>query len=279
MSELSHARRAQPAYEPSQMLARELPYLRRYARAITGEQAAGDLAVRRCLQRLLQTGLPESSADLRLALFRTLHEVWEAAATASATGGSDEKVVEQRLDSLTPLERQALILIALEGFSPGEAAVVLRLQGEAQAINLFQAAKADLRRQEATRILIIEDEPMIALDIASTVEQRGHTVVGIAATREEAVELAQAKQPGLILADIQLADDSSGIDAVNDILRDGAVPIIFITAFPERLLTGEKPEPAFLITKPFDPETLDITISQALATYQPAGKGARAGRT
>ena len=60
----------------------------------------------------------------------------------------------------------------------------------------------------------------------------------------------------------------SGITAVTDILRMSSVPVIFVTAYPERLLTGERPEPAFLITKPFEPETLDVAISQALAAYR-----------
>ena len=75
---------------------------------------------------------------------------------------------------------------------------------------------------------------------------------------------ALADRPGLVLADIQLADDSSGIDAVKDILAEFSVPVIFITAFPERLLTGERPEPTFLITKPFQRSTVKAAISQAL---------------
>ena len=70
--------------------------------------------------------------------------------------------------------------------------------------------------------------------------------------------------PGLVLADIQLADDSSGIDAVKDILAEFSVPVIFITAFPERLLTGTRPEPTFLITKPFQRSTVKAAIAQAL---------------
>ena len=78
--------------------------------------------------------------------------------------------------------------------------------------------------------------------------------------------------PGLVLADIQLADGSSGLDAVNEILTEIEVPVIFITAFPERLLTGEKPEPAFLITKPFRPEAVKAAISQALFFDRKASK-------
>ena len=76
--------------------------------------------------------------------------------------------------------------------------------------------------------------------------------------------MARQSPPGLVLADIQLADDSSGIDAVRDILAEFSVPVIFITAFPERLLTGERPEPTFLITKPFQRSTVKAAIAQAL---------------
>ena len=156
------------------------------------------------------------------------------------------------------------MLTALEGFPLEAAAAVMRLD-PARAAALLGEAKADLRSQRATRILIIEDEPIIALDIMTTVERAGHTVTGIAATHKEAVALARERPPELILADIQLADDSSGLDAVREILGGSSVPVIFITAFPERLLTGERPEPTFLITKPFDVDTLHVSISQALA--------------
>jgi CheY-like chemotaxis protein len=112
--------------------------------------------------------------------------------------------------------------------------------------------------------MIIEDEPLIAMDLESLVESLGHGVTGIARTHREAVALAGKKQPGLILADIRLADMSSGVDAVKEILLSFEVPVIFITAYPEQLLTGERPEPAFLITKPFRPANVTAVISQAL---------------
>ena len=95
-------------------------------------------------------------------------------------------------------------------------------------------------------------------------KELGHRVTGAATTYDEAVEAVSRHKPGLVLADIQLADGSSGIDAVKDILKRIDVPVIFITAFPERLLTGERPEPTFLITKPFQPETVKAAIGQAL---------------
>ena len=129
---------------------------------------------------------------------------------------------------------------------------------------LVNDALVEIDRQTRCRVLIIEDEPIIAMDIESIVRDLGHDVVGIAVTRDEAVSMAADTEPGLVLADIQLADDSSGIDAVSDILSVTDVPVIFITAFPERLLTGQRPEPAFLITKPFQQSTLKASIAQAL---------------
>jgi CheY-like chemotaxis protein len=157
------------------------------------------------------------------------------------------------------------VLSVLEGFSVADIGTILDLSPQ-EAEELLTLAKVDLRDQRPTRIMIIEDEPIIALDLANICERNGHEVVGIAATRTEAVAKAMEQRPGLILADIQLADDSSGIDAVSDILASMSVPVIFITAFPERLLTGQRPEPTFLITKPFDADTLAVSISQALAT-------------
>jgi CheY-like chemotaxis protein len=125
-------------------------------------------------------------------------------------------------------------------------------------------ALAEIERQTLAKVLIIEDEPLIAMDLESLVRDLGHDVSAIATTHSEAVEAAVAHRPTLVLADIQLADDSSGIDAVKDILNEFAVPVIFITAFPERLLTGDRPEPAFLITKPFQRSSVKAAISQAL---------------
>ena len=164
---------------------------------------------------------------------------------------------------IAPRSRQAFLLTALEGFTPAEAAQILDAPLH-ETEQLIAEAQRDIEQELATDVLIIEDEPVIAADIEALVKELGHRVVDIAATRDEAVQAVATKQPGLVLADIQLADGSSGIDAVKDILARYNVPVIFITAFPERLLTGERPEPTFLITKPFQPETVKAAIGQAL---------------
>jgi CheY-like chemotaxis protein len=97
----------------------------------------------------------------------------------------------------------------------------------------------------------------------------GHTVVGIAATRREAVEKALAERPGIILADINLGEGGSGIEAVAEILESFDIPVIFITAYPEKLLTGERREPTYLVAKPFLPESVQATVGQALFFHTP----------
>ncbi len=119
-------------------------------------------------------------------------------------------------------------------------------------------------RLEPADILIIEDEALTALDLEDLVKSLGHRVCGLARTQKEALALAKRHKPDLILSDIELADGSSGLDAVNEILRAFEAPVIFVTGHSEVLLTGAKPEPAFLISKPFNEETLKAVIGQAL---------------
>ena len=139
---------------------------------------------------------------------------------------------------------------------------------------LIDDAGREIADQIATNVLIIEDEPLIAMDLEGIMEQLGHRVLGIARTHSEALELARGKDIGLILADIQLADGSSGLEAVNDLLQSVRAPVIFITAFPERLLTGERAEPTYLITKPFQPSLVSALASQALYFDEKARSGA-----
>ena len=249
-------------------IAPHLPYLRRYARALTGAQTAGDAYVRATLEAIVEA--PESfpkDVEARLGIYRTFHAIWHSANVESGNGDNDgsefEQVAHERLSGITPLSRQALLLTAMEGFSNEDTAYLID-KNEDEVDALVKEAIAEIDRQTKTSVLIIEDEPIIAMDIESIVLDVGHQVTGIATTREEAVAAATEQQPGLILADIQLADDSSGIDAVKDILEKFSVPVIFITAFPERLLTGERPEPTFLITKPFQRSTVKAAIAQAL---------------
>ncbi len=252
-----------------QELAPHLPFLRRYARALTGSQTHGDAFVRAALEAIVASPADfPRDVEPRLGLYRTFHAIWS---TANIETGDDndggfvgaEGIAQARLSRITPLSRQALLLTSLEGFSTEDTAYLIDAEPD-DVDSLVAEALAEIERQTHADVLIIEDEPIIAMDIEMIVRDLGHNVTGVAVTRSEAVAQARQSPPSLVLADIQLADNSSGIDAVRDILAEFAVPVIFITAFPERLLTGTRPEPTFLITKPFQRSTVKAAISQAL---------------
>jgi DNA-directed RNA polymerase specialized sigma24 family protein len=251
----------------STRIAPHLPYLRRFARAVTGSQTSGDAYVAAALEALIAdlSIFPEASND-RISLYRLFSTMFSSTAVKVPDPVSSfpwESRAAANLLNLTPRARQAFLLVSVEGFAHDEAAEILSVDSGSFA-TLLDEASQEISRQVATDILIIEDEPLIAMDIEQMVEGLGHRVVGIARTHKEAVALYHKTKPRMILADIQLADGSSGIDAVNDILHAHPIPVIFITAFPERLLTGERPEPTFLVTKPFNPDMVKALISQAL---------------
>jgi DNA-directed RNA polymerase specialized sigma24 family protein len=262
----------------STRIAPHLPYLRRYARAVTGSQAAGDAYVAAVLEALIDdiNLFPPASND-RIGLYRLFCSLFEKLKVDRSQLTSPyawERKAAGNLSLMAPAPRQAFLLIALEGFSMSEAAEIMALDQGAFS-RLLAGASEEISHQVATDIMIIEDEPLIAMDIEDMVMSLGHRVTGIARTHQEALDLYRKTSPKMILADIQLADGSSGIDAVNEILTEAAVPVIFITAFPERLLTGKKPEPAFLVTKPFNPEMVKALISQALFFDEHAHTGNR----
>jgi len=249
----------------SQAVAQYLPFLRRYARALAGSQASGDAYVGATLEALIEDpAVIDDAGGPRVALYRLFTKIWSSVGlNAEGAPVSDDMPADARLASLTPRPRQAFLLVALEGFSEEDAAKVLDVD-VATLRSLVEESGRELAAEIATDVLIIEDETFIAMDLESLVESLGHRVLGVARTHKEALALAGKKTPGLILADIQLADGSSGLEAVNELLRTFEVPVIFITAYPERFLTGERPEPAFLITKPYQPAMVSAVISQAL---------------
>ncbi len=250
----------------SLIVAEMLPLLRRYARALTGTQASGDQLAAATLEALLQdrTVFQTASSD-RVALYTTFHRIWISVGTPTGASREDlEQAAHRHMKALTPNTREALLLHTIEGFSVAQVAEIM--ENDVMEVNhLLRIAMEEMAQSGTGLVMIIEDEPIIAMQIQAIVEELGHTITGIARTQKEALALAERQTPDLILSDIQLADKSSGIDAVNEILAGlSSLPVIFITAFPERLLTGERPEPAFLITKPYTEDEVRSAVSQAM---------------
>ena len=251
----------------SEQLIEQLPFLRRYARALCGSQRSGDNYVRTLLESAIDNkALRDEIGQGRVSLYRAFTRLWST--RHLEYGGKDlaggrEKASHARLAVIPPEHRQALLLTTLEDFTLAEAGDVLGIAAQ-EVEALVSRAIAEIDEETATTVLVIEDEPLIAMQLESLVTELGHQVIATATTRNQAVEAFRQHLPGLVLADIQLADASSGIDAVEEILAIGDVPVVFITAYPERLLTGERPEPTYLVTKPFREETVRAAISQAL---------------
>ena len=252
----------------SEAISRTLPFLRRYARAVTGSQKRGDEWVRLCAEVVMQQpDLVAKAEDTKLGVFTLFHRLQQPFGSLDQAG-SENSVSGRLKESLTdmaPLQRQVLLLTVLEGFTVADAAKILGIDTE-KAERSLDEARRELQRVAAVRVLVIEDEAVIALDVADIVRNAGHEVVGIAATEKTAVELAKKHSPHLVLADIQLRGSDSGISAVKKIMGSMTVPVIFVTGYPERLLTGAQVEPVFVISKPFDPDLLRAAIAQALHT-------------
>lgn len=245
-----------------------LPFLRRYARALTGSQQSGDNYAAATLEAMLSDDTVfDRALAPKTAFFRVFHQIWASSGSPvdeATAPDTPEARAQQRLSGLTENTREVLLLHSIEGFTTTDIAAIIGTSAD-EAQSLLAIARSEMTSAIHGRIMIIEDEAIIAMDIRAIVEEMGHAVTNIARTRDEAVQLARRDPPDMILADIQLADKSSGIDAVNHILTEsGELPVVFITAFPERLLTGERPEPAFLITKPYTEEQVRSAVSQAM---------------
>jgi len=249
-------------------IAEHLPYLRRFARAVTMSQECGDAFVVSTLEAILKDpAIFASDLPPRVALYKAFLDVVNGSAPigngAERSSHPGLAAIRRNFNALAPKARQAFLLVCVEEFAPHDAALVLNIDA-CELQGLIDEAGREIARQMATDVIIIEDEPLIALDLERIVSELGHRVAKIVRTEGQAIEAVKHLRPGLVLADIHLADGSSGLDAVNKILNTLSVPVIFVTAYPQLLLTGARPEPTFLITKPFHPENVKSVISHAL---------------
>jgi len=171
---------------------------------LTGNQTSGDHYVIASLEALAEDPASiDETGGARVALYKVFTRIWNSIPVNGETGPVDDEMpADARLASLTPLPRQAFLLVALEGFAEEDAARILDVD-IAKLRALVEESGRELAREIATDVLIIEDEMFIAMDLESLVQQLGHNVIGVARTHGEAVEITKKKKPGLILADIQ----------------------------------------------------------------------------
>ena len=174
----------------SEHLAERLPLLRRYARALCGSQRSGDSYVRALLEGAIDDrALRDEIGQGRVHLYRAFTRLWS---TSHVEGGDSnlmggrEGATHARLAVIPPEHRQALLLTTLEDFTPEEAGDVLGLEAE-EVEALVARAVSEIDEETATTVLVIEDEPLIAMQLESLVTELGHEVVATATTRSQAV--------------------------------------------------------------------------------------------
>ena len=184
----------------SDVVAPQLPYLRRFSRALTGSQASGDAYVEALLETLVsRSGQPQdrsnpTRASASMACF----------AACGSRSASTSRIVSHgrngsgRRSSSSPISHRVRArlscLTAVEGFSLEDAAKILATD-QAGIAALLDEASREIGEMMATDVLIIEDEPLIAMDIEDIVVRLGHRVTGIARTRKEAVSSPRPTGP------------------------------------------------------------------------------------
>jgi DNA-directed RNA polymerase specialized sigma24 family protein/CheY-like chemotaxis protein len=251
----------------------QLPYMRRYGRALTGSTTRGDDLVTRAVEAALSE--PErynlESDDepvTRRRLYTLLNELFDANPGATASSGEPGHPIETALSSLPERERRVFLLVSLEELSTPHAADVMGVSAD-EARDALGRAQNTMREQLVANILIVEDDAIIAYDLTETVLGMGHKVCGTAATMEEALAAAAANQPSLALMDLRLAHGGSGITTAQALRETRALPIIFVTAFAEELKQRGLDYLGPVIKKPFTREQIERAITQAVFTPRP----------
>ncbi len=119
---------------------------------------------------------------------------------------------------------------------------------------------------EKAKILIVEDEAIIAMEMESSLQSLGYEVTSIVDTGEKAIQKAEIDKPDLILMDIRIKGEMDGIDAAEEIRNEFGIPIIFSTAYldEERIERAKITMPFGYILKPIQERDLKVTIEMAL---------------
>jgi DNA-directed RNA polymerase specialized sigma24 family protein len=180
----------------SQAVALHLPFLRRYARALTGNQASGDSYVAATLEALIEEpALLDQGVEPRVALYRLFTKIWNSVAVNNSPDPADRGLpIDQRIAQITSRPRQAFLPIALEGFSEADAATVLDVDAR-ELTRLVEESGRELAAEIATDVLIIEDEPLIAMDLEGLVQGLDHRVIGVARTHSDIVRSVETRGP------------------------------------------------------------------------------------
>jgi len=129
------------------------------------------------------------------------------------------------------------------------------------------------------RIMVVEDEGIVALDIRNKLRRMGYAVAGIADSGEDAVVMALDMKPDLVLMDIRLKGEMDGIEAARRIRKQYSIPIVYLTAYADTTTRrrADATGPAAYLLKPFDDSELHGVIQKALVNVPPGGDSTSGG--
>lgn len=246
-------------------LKQQVVLLRQFLRALANDQLIGDEITNVLLTRIdmdLIEGQP--AGNWKTALFSAALESWRTVFEGPNVPAAFTPAAV--LLSRAPEEdihHQAAILVDIMEFNIDDTAKILKV-GKEELERLLDQARSERKKPVQGKTLVIEDEALIADEICEIAEDAGVEILGPVATRPEAVSLANSNPPDLILSDYDLGPGGTGLDAVKDITSQHNSIAIFITGFPEEVLTGEDYEPAFVLKKPYDTDAVHAAIFYAL---------------
>ncbi|OQP68432.1 response regulator [Niastella populi] len=127
---------------------------------------------------------------------------------------------------------------------------------------------------DKVKIMIVEDETIVALDLSMRLQKEGYEVVGIAASSDDAVELFTEQKPDLVLMDINIKGKKDGIETAKELKKIQEVPLIFLTAFSqnEYVNRAKAVNPSAYLVKPFNNDSLHTSIQIAIHNFAVPGK-------
>lgn len=237
--------------------------VRQFARAIFADRLIGDELTRLALAKVNID--PNSSTDSLTDLLHAFLHTWRMASSGKRTEESlfSDEALFAALPEPPGDDRLMLLLVDVLSFTPETAAKIIAMNDRDphKALELGRQLISLPRNAQA---MIIEDEPLIAADLREILTSMGIEVCGEANTADKAVAMSRRQKPNIILADYNLIGMKTGADAVMEIQDKHDCPIVFITGYPEQVLTGEDVEPDFVISKPYRIESVKAAVAHCL---------------
>ncbi|MAW82727.1 MAG: hypothetical protein CMI63_21030 [Parvularcula sp.] len=244
---------------------KDLRFVRQFARAVTSDQFLGDEIAAAALQRFDYSaveGLPDR--ERQITVFRAFYDAWRSASAEGGAAFSNRSVLAARPFTAEP-PRQLVLLVDVIGLEIEKAAALIGVEPSEAKRLLSEERRRIAATQVSGTALVIEDEPVIALEVAATLETIGLKVLATARTADDAIRLANKHRPDVVMADYDLGAGRTGLDAVREITSTLPVIAIFLTAYPDDVLSGDDYEPTFILTKPFDERALRAAIVHGLS--------------